>query len=181
MQKALFILGQLNDDDVEWLADEGQRHKYEEGTQLIEQGKPNEYFFILLRGHVSISVAGIGEVAVDSSGEVLGEMSLIDARMSSATVTALEDSYVLRLAHETLHRQVLEDLGFGMRFYRALATFLSERLRSSQAQLDYDEETPLDPHQEQKGELDMNVLDNIHVAGARFDRLLKRMMSDSSG
>ena len=180
MQKALFILGQLNDDDVEWLIKEGVRHKYAGGARLIEQGKPNEYFFILLEGHVSIAVEGFGEVAVESSGEVLGEMSLIDSRLPSATVTALEDCYVLRVAHETLRRQVREDLGFGMRFYRALATFLSERLRSSQLQLDFDEETPLDPHQEQKGELDVNVLDNIHVAGARFDRLLKRMMSARS-
>jgi len=26
----------------------------------------------------------------------------------------------------------------------------------------------------------MNVLDNVHVAGARFDRLLKRMMNARS-
>jgi CRP-like cAMP-binding protein len=180
MQKALFILGQLNDDDVEWLIEQGSRHKYEEGARLIEQGKPNEHVFVLLTGHVSISVAGIGEVAVEGSGEVLGEMSLVDSRPPSATVTALEECYVLRLSHEVLRRHVAEDHGFGMRFYRALATFLSERLRSSQAQLDYDEETPLDPNQEQKGELDMNVLDNIHVAGARFDRLLKRMMNARS-
>ncbi len=180
MQKALFILGQLNDDDVEWLIEQGARHRYEEGARLIDQGKPNEFVFVLLTGHVSISVAGVGEVAVEGSGEVLGEMSLIDSRPPAATVTALEECYVLRLSHELLHRQVQEDLGFGMRFYRALATILSERLHSSQAQLDYDGETPLDPNQEQKGELDMNVLDNVHVAGARFDRLLKGIMNARS-
>ena len=63
-----------------------------------------------------------------------------------------------------------------MRFYRALATFLSQRLRS-QRTLGFSEETGLDEHREQEGELDVYVLDNLHVAGARFDRLLKKMMS----
>lgn len=176
MQKALFILGQLNDDDVEWLAEAGQRHKYPEGGCLIEQSHANDYFFIILEGHVSISISGVGEVAVEGSGEILGEMSLVDSRLPSATVTALEDTYVLRISHNALRRQVESDLGFGMRFYRALATFLSERLRS-QAFLDFNEEIGLVPDQEQKGELDINILDNLHVAGARFDRLLKRMMT----
>ena len=101
---------------------------------------------------------------------------MIDASPSSATATAIEDCWVLRLTHEELRRHTQEDLGFGMRFYRSLAVFLSSRLRS-QAVLEFDEETGLLEGQEQKGELDMGMLDNIHVAGARFDRILKKMMA----
>ncbi|MEM7353589.1 MAG: cyclic nucleotide-binding domain-containing protein [Acidobacteriota bacterium] len=175
MQTVLFILGQLNDDDVEWLIAEGVRAKYPDGARLIEEGQPNEDLFILLEGHVSISVAEVGEVAVAGSGEILGEMTLVDSRPPSATVTAIEDCYALRLPHEALRRQVEADLGFGMRFYRALATFLSQRLRS-QRTLGFDEETGLDEYREQEGELDVYILDQLHVAGARFDRLLKKMM-----
>lgn len=175
MQTVLFILGQLNDDDVEWLIAAGVRAKYPAGARLIEEGRANADLFILLEGHVAISVAGVGEVAVAGSGEVLGEMTLVDSRPPSATVTALEDCYALRLPHAALRRQVEADLGFGMRFYRALATFLSQRLRS-QRSLGFDEETGLDENLEQEGELDVYVLDHIHVAGARFDRLLKKML-----
>jgi len=176
MQTVLFILGQLNDDDVEWMIAEGVRAKFAEGVRLIEQGQPNEDLFILLAGHVAISVIGVGEVAVAGSGEILGEMTLVDSRPPSATVTALEECYALRLPHEKIRAQVQADLGFGMRFYRALATFLSQRLRS-QRTLGFDEETGLHETQEQEGELDVYVLDHIHAAGARFDRLLKKMMS----
>ena len=176
MQNILFILGQLNDDDVEWLISEGVRARYAKGERLIEQGRPNEHLFILLEGHAAISVTGVGEVDIATSGEILGEMSLVDTRPPSATVTAIEDCYALRLSHDKLRRQVQIDLGFGMRFYRALATFLSQRLRGRRA-LEFTEETGLDEHLEQDGELDVFVLDNIHVAGARFDRLLKKMMS----
>ena len=180
MQKVLYILGQLNDADVEWLSDEGERRKYASGSRLIEQGVPNDDLFIVLQGFVSVVVEGLGELHVLGSGEILGEMSLVDSRPPSATVVAQDDVYVLSLNFETLRRQVESDLGFGMRFYRALATFLSQRLRNERTP-DFTQEIGLLPGQEQDGELDAYVLDNVQVAGARFDRLLKKMMSGSPG
>jgi CRP-like cAMP-binding protein len=179
MQTILFILGQLNDDDLEWLIERGERRKFLQGSTMIEEGQPNDHFYILLEGHVSVSVEGLGEVDVLGSGEVLGEMSLVDSRPPSATVTALEHCYALLLPHAELRKRVEEDLGFGMRFYRALATFLSQRLRGGRA-AEFDEEVGLLEGREQEGELDGFVLDTVQIAGARFDRLLKKMMSEHS-
>ena len=176
MQKVLFILGQLNDDDVEWLAREGVRRKILKGTQLIVQNQPNDHLYIVLEGHVSVSVEGLGEVDVLGSGEVLGEMSMVDSRPTSASIAALEDCYLLSLPHSVLREHVQENLGFGMRFFRALAMFLSQRLRHERTP-DFDEAMGLLADQEQDGELDALVLDSLQVAGARFQRLLKRMMS----
>ncbi len=178
MQKVLYILGQLNDADVEWLSDEGERRKYVQGAHLIEQGVANDDLFIVLQGFVSVVVDGLGELHVLGSGEILGEMSLVDSRPPSATVIAQGDVYVLSLSFTTLRRQVETDHGFGMRFYRALATFLSQRLRNERTP-DFNREIGLLADQEQDGELDAYVLDNLQVAGARFDRLLKKMMSGS--
>ena len=180
MQTILFILGQLNDDDLEWFIERGERRKFPRGATLIEEGEPNDCFFILLEGHVSVSVEGKGEVDVLGSGEVLGEMSLVESRPPSATVTALETCYLLALPHAVLRQHVEEDIGFGMRFYRALATFLSQRLRGEHA-AEFDREVGLLADREQEGELDGPVLDTVQMAGARFDRLLKKMMSGRSG
>lgn len=179
MQKVLYILGQLNDDDVEWLSDAGERRKYGRDALLIEQGVPNDDLFIVLQGFVAVVVEGVGELHVLGSGEILGEMSLVDSRPPSATVVARGDVYVLSLPFETLRRHVETDLGFGMRFYRALATFLSQRLRNERTP-DFNREIGLLADQEQDDELDAYVLDNLQVAGARFDRLLKKMMSGSA-
>ena len=180
MQKILFILGQLNDDDVEWLITEGERRKFPQGVSLIEEGQKNDFLYILLEGYVSVSVEGKGELDVLGAGEVLGEMSLVDSRPPSATVTALEDCYVLALSHRELRGQVEQDHSFGMRFYRALATFLSQRLRTEHA-AEFDEDIGLLDGREQEGELDANVLDTVQMAGARFDRLVKKMMSARGG
>lgn len=176
MQKVLYILGQLNDADVEWLIREGVRRRIPQGAHLIEQNRSNDHLYIMLAGHVSVSVEGLGEVDILGSGEILGEMSMVDSRPPSATVTAVEESDVLSLPHDTLRRHVQEDLGFGMRFFRALAMFLSQRLRHERTP-DYDEVVGLLANEEQDGELDALVLDNLQVAGARFNRLLKKMMS----
>ena len=138
MQKVLYILGQLNDDDVEWLIERGVRRKIDRGTHLIEQGTSNDHLYIVLQGHVSVQVEGRGEMDVLGSGEILGEMSMVDSRPPSATVVAVEDCHVLSLAHEAIRQHVQDDLGFGMRFFRALATFLSQRLRHERTP-DFDE------------------------------------------
>lgn len=175
MQKVLFILGQLNDDDVEWLIEQGVRRKVPQGAQLIVQDESNEALYIVLEGHVSVSVKGLGEVDVLGSGEILGEMSMVESRPPSATVTTLEDCYLLAIPHTALHRHCQEDLGFGMRFFRALAMFLSQRLRHERTP-DFDASIGLLSDQEQDGELDAYVLDSLQMAGARFQRLLHRLM-----
>lgn len=179
MRKVLFILGQLSDDDVEWLAKSGHRRKVPDGGVLIEEGKSLDALFILLDGHVDVSVKGVGTVASLSSGEIMGEISLIDSRPPSATVTAVGDCVVLSLARDLLNVKLAADSAFAARFYKAVATFLSDRLRGTVRRLGYGASTaPSSEDEELEGELDMLVLDNIHLAGARFDRLLKIMNNE---
>ena len=73
-----------------------------------------------------------------------------------------------------------EDTAFAARFYRALATFLSDRMRGTLLRLGYGDDRQLDEETEQEGELDDNVLDNVSLAGARFDRMLKRLLGASA-
>ena len=48
MRKVLFLFGQLNDDDVEWMLTAGARRFVPAGGVLIEQGVPVDAVFILL-------------------------------------------------------------------------------------------------------------------------------------
>lgn len=177
MRKVLFILGQLSDEDVEWLATAGSRDRVAAGTALITEGKQIDSIYILLDGRMSVSLKGIGTVASLSSGEIMGEMSMIDSRPPSASVSADSDCLVLRLPRAVINERLAADVGFAARFYRAIATFLSDRLRGTVQRLGYgDKGASLDEDMELEGELDLNVLDNVHLAGARFERMLKKLM-----
>ena len=174
MRKVLFILGQLTDQDVEWLAAHGTRSDIAAGTALITQGTPVADLFIVLDGSLSISVAGVGEITHIGSGEIVGEMSFIDKRPPSASVIALSPCRVLRLPRAAVEARIAADPAFGMRFFKAIATFLSDRLRGTVSRLGFGADGHLDA-EEMEGELDLEVLEKVHLAGARFDRMLKRL------
>ena len=56
MQKLLFILGELSDDDIDWIIQSSCREEVETGTVLIEKGSPLDKLYILIDGTVKVSV-----------------------------------------------------------------------------------------------------------------------------
>lgn len=179
MRKVLYILGQLSDTDVDWLANMGQRIQVVKGTELIKFGVEISNLYIVLEGELSIQTNKGFELAKISSGEILGEMSLVDSRPPSASVLVLQDATLLELDKVVLQEKLDMDTGFSSRFYRSIAIFLSERMRSLVGQMGYgdpSDETSSDLGELDPDELDANVLDNVHLAGARFERLLAKLM-----
>jgi len=174
MRKVLFILGQLSDADVEWLANAGQRVDVAANSCVIAQGKPVSELFIVLEGSLSISMTGTGEIARIGSGEIVGEMSFIDQRPPSASAITLTPCRLLSLSRTALDSKLAADALFASRFYKAIATFLADRLRGTVTRMGFDKAGALEDD-EMQGELDFEVLDKLHLAGARFDRLLKRL------
>jgi CRP-like cAMP-binding protein len=164
MRKVLYIFGQLTDADIEWLAKNGRRKRLPQGTILITQGVSVETLYIVLEGTLSVlrgpekrEIARMGE------GEIAGEMSFVDSRPPSATVRAETNVVVYALSRKTLAAALEQNTAFAARFYKALATFISDRLRSW-----------TDP--ESKDELDDSVLDNVDRAGARFKQLSRTLI-----
>ena len=161
------ILGELTEDDVDWLLACGERRPVPTGAILIQEGVPAGCLFIVLEGAFDVSAAGLGAKAFDtcSAGDVVGEMSLVDARPPAATVTAAKDSAVFAIPMEALTAKVELDRGFSARFHRALAVFLSHRLRRHESVA------------RAAGDIELAgaLSGNVHLARARFDRLVSRL------
>jgi CRP/FNR family cyclic AMP-dependent transcriptional regulator len=169
MRKVLFIFGQLTDADVEWLAVHGRRRRLAAGTVLIRAGVSVDALHIVLDGELSVThPSSQREIARLGAGEIVAEMSFIDARPPSATVHAASDVVVYAISKQHLSHHLEEDVAFAARFYKAVATFLSDRVR--QASSKAGEGTEL------AGELDDSVLDNLDRAGARFDGFGRRLL-----
>ena len=174
MRKVLFIFGVLNDSDIDWLVRAGSRRGIRRQDVLIDEGVPIDSIVLLLQGRMGVSVSGIGEIAQIEAGDFIGEMSLIDSAPPSATVAAKADSIALFLDKQVLSRKLAGDHAFASRFYRALAILLSDRLRATERRMAYGEQaTGLGEATRLKDELDPAVLDQVSIAGERFDRLLK--------
>ena len=166
MQKALYILSQLNDTDVEWMIAQGTKQYVEAGTTLIQENVEDAALYFVLDGEFAVTVGSPPrELALLEAGEVLGEMSFVSARPPSATVSAVRNSFVLSIPRDILHIKIKNDSDFASRFYRAVALFLSYRLRDT---MGYGEVELIDP-----SELDAEIMDQLYLAGLRFDRILK--------
>ena len=72
------------------------------GQTLFSQGDPGDAFYVLVTGSLGIYVRGATNeprlIAVVGEGEAVGELALISGKPRSATVTAIRDSELLRIA-----------------------------------------------------------------------------------
>src|ERR1700730_9052502 len=83
VRKVLYLMGILDDQDVEWLGKNGVMRNVPSGTILIHEGvsvSPIDDVYVVLDGRLSVLVQGIGnrEIAVLYAGEIVGEMSFVD-------------------------------------------------------------------------------------------------------
>jgi CRP/FNR family transcriptional regulator, cyclic AMP receptor protein len=174
MRKALYFLGILNDSDIDWLVAAGSRREIGAGIKLIEEGLQIDSVYLVIDGAFAVRTAALGGRAIARlmSGEVMGEMSFVDHAPPSATVEAMEPSLVLDIPRRRLNAKLTEDTAFAARFYRALAMSLAARLRHSVAALAGG--SALDT----EGEMGFDALDNVSMAGARFDWIQRRLRSE---
>lgn len=173
MRKVLFIFSVLSDSDVEWLATAGERMPLEPGAVLIPVGARVDNLYFVLDGRLVVKTKKGDPIANMESGEIIGEMSLVDPAPTTVSVEVVTESTVLRLSDALVREKLETDLGFASRFYRALCVFMADRLRGTTQRFGYGSSPTEDVHA--KDELNDDLLDNIHLAGARFDRMLKRL------
>ena len=95
---------------------------------------------------------------------------------ATATVTATVDGAVLRVPHAALTQRLTADAGFAGRFYRATSLFLADRLRGVTHQLQRSGGSAgPDDGEATTDEVNVNVLENVHLAGQRFLRILEEL------
>ncbi len=165
-------MGILDEEDVEWLASHGRRFRVEKGEILIREGEPVDALFLLLDGSLEV-ISGSKRVATLLAGEIVGEISFVDFRPPSATVRSAQFSRVLAIPRDLLRSKLDADACFASRFFRALATFLADRLRETTARLGHGEAA----QREDAGEMALDTIDSVSLAAVRFDKMLKRLQA----
>jgi bacteriocin-type transport-associated protein len=142
------LLEQLSNSDLEWIRARSRPQEVAAGSTLIQQQSQVDCLYLILEGTFAASIgrspgSALGrafaaledeeeleqEIGRFSSGDILGEMSFLDAKPSLSTVKAVENSLVMALPCQDLLEKFQTDLGFAARFYRALAILLSERFQ----------------------------------------------------
>ena len=189
LRKVLLVFAELYDSDLDWMVQTGIPQTLSTDGVLIEAGKSLDAIYILLEGMLAVFVSAqvdgaevSKEIARLATGEILGEMSFVDAQGASATVKAVEKCLVWALPRSRLTTKLTQDQRFASRFYRAFAVVLADRVQDRLMRHGYGKQTycgdqPLDDELEYEDELDLSTLEHVSLAGVRFDWLLKRVQS----
>ncbi|KAM3113420.1 cyclic nucleotide-binding domain-containing protein [Phormidesmis sp. 146-33] len=125
----------LQSQDCDWLEQIAHPQDCPTHTVLIHEGITSDFVFLVLSGTFIVSISQSQfqtdqEIVRCGVGELLGEMSLLDDRPPSATVSAAEPSQVLAIPKRSLQTKLTLDTDFAARFYQEIAITLSVRLRS---------------------------------------------------
>lgn len=174
MKRILFVLGVLEDEDIDWLVSAGVRRELTADEILISEGQPSKDLHLILSGTLIVSIERPRptKIAQLASGEVVGEMAFIDRLPPSATVIAAEKSILLTIDFDLLETKLAQDIGFSSRFYRALAILLSTRLRSMVQHLESEYWKPLALDNEPYAP---EMADHMTLGEIRFDWLMRRL------
>ena len=136
---ALDIFQQLRQEDIHWLLASAELKTISANRVLVREDDPSESIFFVADGLLEVYVfAGpsntlkIGQLG---PGDVVGEISWLDGRPTSASVRAIETSSVMALSTALLERKLADDPKFAARFFRGLARLTAERLRKTTSDL----------------------------------------------
>jgi CRP-like cAMP-binding protein len=103
---------------------------HKKGEVLFRENDPADFFFILLNGHVKLSVGEPQQVVYNAArnGEAFGWSSLIGGDVYSASAECLEPTKLLKTASVELSRILEADTENGIIFFKRLAASLGMRL-----------------------------------------------------
>lgn len=175
MRKVLFIMSQLSDEHIDWIAGQGERLRIEAGRELVPINSRVDSIYFVIDGLLEVKAAGGAKLAELGSGEIVGEMTLVDPVLTTVSVSAAVSTLLLRLPMLTLRAKLAADIPFAACFYRAMAAFLADRLRNTTRRMGQGDVASSNDKEPQLEDLNEDFLDKVHLAGARFDRMLKKL------
>jgi signal transduction histidine kinase len=132
--RRLPLLAGLPDADLGWLSEQAQTLAIEAGSNLIEEGEPGDAAFIVLDGEFEvIKKSGRQDIviAVRESGQVFGEMALIEHSPRTATVRAVRRSTVLKIGEDVFQQLLRQSPSASL----SILQTVSQRLRQNDAML----------------------------------------------
>jgi CRP/FNR family transcriptional regulator len=133
-----FLFKQLAFDEAAKLAGHFKERKYGAGDHIIEENALGDGLYIIKKGKVKVVKSdGKGEQLLVElgEGELVGEMSLIEAQLTSASVVAKGKVECLVLSRSDLDRMMKDSPAFALKVYVAFCHVLSERLRRTSQEL----------------------------------------------
>ncbi|NIA14163.1 MAG: cyclic nucleotide-binding domain-containing protein [Nitrospiraceae bacterium] len=122
----------LTVEDVAKILKHGMTIHVQKGETIFYRDTTGSQMYVVLGGKVGIH-DGKDFIAYLTTGDMFGEMALIDSGSRSATVIAVEDSYLFVLSETTFHRLMTKRVS--VQILLNMMRTLSHRLREANTKL----------------------------------------------
>lgn len=120
----------FSNEDIMSFLDVGKLIEYKKGEEIIQEGESEFYVYFLISGGVTIEKDGVNIKTLRRTGELFGEMGMMNGSSLSAAVTAIQKTLVLRLDSSIIGKNPeAKELALGYTIYRLFCEILAERLR----------------------------------------------------
>ena len=137
MRKVIYLMGVLDEADIDWIARHGKGQEHRAGHDSDPGGQAHR-----------VPLHSARWMSLRQCERKTNRYSIfrrawwvksrfVDSRPPLATVTGDVPSRVLMVPRIAMQRKLLEDHKFAANFYRAIAIFLADRLRTTTGRLGY--------------------------------------------
>ena len=139
--KELNLFSELDDSALKILSLLFEEKEYKHGETIFEEGSVGTSMMVIAQGRVRITqkadVDSQTEEALKvlKTGEVFGEMALLEDLPRSATVVAHTDAIILAIDRKNFIKFIEQDCKNGIKIVLKLAQTLSSRLREADMKL----------------------------------------------
>ena len=128
------IFDELTPDERVHMLNGADEEHYLMGQSILTEGQPNQAIYVIVDGLVRVSRANVHLTNL-GLGNIFGEMAFLTSEAASASVSAVQETTVLRIDHEHIAELIAEKPDFGTRFFRSLAGTLAMRLKHTSAKV----------------------------------------------
>lgn len=135
--KSIDLFSQIPGEDLSQIAQITDQVQFEEGDEIFHEGDPGDSLYLVIEGRIRVHRGGV-EVAVLGERQVFGEMALLDSEPRSASVLAVTDLTLLKIARDDFNEILAEKAEIA----QGIIKVLTRRLRNTLLLKDADD----DPH-----------------------------------
>ena len=124
------LLARIGQADLRDLVRNAEERRLAPGQLLFQRGDPGDGVFAIVAGHVKVFLEGADGneviVAMRTTGDVLGELSLLDDHRRSASAIAVDEVRTLRIAADRFQEWLLSHPAASLGMLRELAVRLRD-------------------------------------------------------
>jgi CRP/FNR family transcriptional regulator, cyclic AMP receptor protein len=134
--KKIPTLDSFSDQNIKDLLNVSKIRKYEPDELILEEGNYDSWIYFLVSGKIKIAKHNEDLTVLKRTGDIFGEMGIIDGSPRSASVYAVEETVCLATDASFIDRLSGSDkAAFSYMLYRIFSQILAGRLRVTSDEL----------------------------------------------